>query len=206
MRVDCKCISTPGCPMNVTSIEGTGIIPQPEGCDLFIGQLTLPASRRFESKANWEGPEIVLPQTPDLLLPEEVTYLEQHQPLLEDVWNAEGSPGDGATLPAAPMTMTQLHHQMEARRMMRKWRCGGIVAGSMAAAAVICLCLWRYRQAVLTYMATCTRRRTTTDHTQGNSRALQGDDPRRATRREMVTEGSQPTGDSRSVPETVVFQ
>jgi hypothetical protein len=59
--------------MNITSIEGTGVIPQPEGCDLFIGELTLPARRQFESKANWDGPGVVQPKTPDLLLLEEVS-------------------------------------------------------------------------------------------------------------------------------------
>jgi hypothetical protein len=38
--------------MNMTGIEGTGVTPQAEGCDLFSGQLTLPASRHFESKAD----------------------------------------------------------------------------------------------------------------------------------------------------------
>jgi hypothetical protein len=44
-RVECKCVSTQGSPINITGIKGTGVIPQAEGCDLFIRQLTLPVSR-----------------------------------------------------------------------------------------------------------------------------------------------------------------
>jgi hypothetical protein len=36
-RVECKCVSTQECPTNITGVEGTGVIPQAEGCDLFIG-------------------------------------------------------------------------------------------------------------------------------------------------------------------------
>ena len=74
--------------MNITGIESTGVIPQAEGCNLFVRQLTLPASCQFESKANWDGPEVVVLQAPDLLLSKEVSYLKQHQALLEDVWDA----------------------------------------------------------------------------------------------------------------------
>jgi hypothetical protein len=41
-------------PMNLTSIEGTGIITQPGACDLIIGQLTLPASRQFRVQGRLE--------------------------------------------------------------------------------------------------------------------------------------------------------
>jgi hypothetical protein len=104
----------------------------------------LPASRHchFESKADWDGPKIVVPQTPDLLLSEEVSYLKQHQALLEDVWDAWEDPGAGPTSVTAPMTMAQLQQQMEARLLTREWIYDGVVAGSIAAVAVIGLCLW----------------------------------------------------------------
>jgi hypothetical protein len=86
------CEHTTG-PMHITGIEDTGVTPQEEGCDLFIGQLTLPVSRHFESKADWDGPKIVAPQTPDLLLSEKVSYSRQHQALPEDVWGRMGGPG-----------------------------------------------------------------------------------------------------------------
>jgi hypothetical protein len=37
IKVECKCSSTQECPRNMTGIKGTGVIPQEEGCDLFIG-------------------------------------------------------------------------------------------------------------------------------------------------------------------------
>jgi hypothetical protein len=112
-RVECKCVSARECPTNTTSIEGTGILQQPEGCDLVIGQLTLPASRQYESKADWGGPEVIIPQMPDLLLPEEVSYVKQHQALLEDVWDAWEGPGEGEPDPSTvPITMSQLQRQV----------------------------------------------------------------------------------------------
>ncbi|PNF21982.1 hypothetical protein B7P43_G17813 [Cryptotermes secundus] len=119
--------------MNITSIEGTGIITQPVGCDLFIGQLTLPASHQFECKADWDGPGIVVPQAPALLLPEEVSYVKQHRELLEDVWDAREDSRKGPTAVTAPMTMPQLQQQVETKILPRKWICSGIVAGSTAA-------------------------------------------------------------------------
>jgi hypothetical protein len=127
-RVECRCISTQGCPMDITTIEGTGIIRQPEGCDLLIGQLTLPASRQFESKADWDGPGVVVPQAPDLLLPEEVSYEKKHHELLEDMWEAWGGSRDGPTTVTDPMTMPQLQQQVEARLLTWKWICSGVVA------------------------------------------------------------------------------
>jgi hypothetical protein len=79
--------------------------------------------------------------------------LRQLQALPEDVQDAWEDPDDGATSVTDPMTMAQLQQQMEARLLTRKGICGGVVAGSIAAAAVIGLLLWRHRQAVLTYKA-----------------------------------------------------
>ncbi|PNF23742.1 hypothetical protein B7P43_G17246, partial [Cryptotermes secundus] len=152
-KVECRCISSQGCPMNITSIEGTGIITQSDGCDLIIGQLTLPASRQFQSTADWDGPGIVASQAPDLLHPEEATYLKQHQGLLGDVWDAWEDPEDGSTPDTAPRTITQLRQQVEARLLTQRWICSGIVAGSTAAAAVLSLCLWRHRRALLIFRA-----------------------------------------------------
>jgi hypothetical protein len=82
-------------------IDGTVILTQPEGCNLIIGQLTLPASRQFESKADWNGPGIIVPQAPDLLLPEEVSYANQHQAMLEGVSNIWEDPkGRSASITA----------------------------------------------------------------------------------------------------------
>jgi hypothetical protein len=63
--------------------------------------------------------------------------LKQDQALLEGVWDAWEDPGDGTTSVTAPMTMAQLQQQVEARLLTRKWICGGVVAGSIAATAVI---------------------------------------------------------------------
>jgi hypothetical protein len=123
--------------MNITGIEGTDVIPQAEGYDLFIRQLMLPVSRQFESKADWDGPEIVVSQTPDLLLSEEVSYLKQHQALPEDIWDAWEDPGDGLASVTAPMKMSQLQQQMENRLRARKLICGGVFAGSISTVTVI---------------------------------------------------------------------
>ncbi|PNF34457.1 hypothetical protein B7P43_G11252 [Cryptotermes secundus] len=133
--------------MDIKNIEGTGIITQPDGCDLIMGQLTLPANRQFESKADWESPGIMAPQAPALLLPAEVSYVKQHQELLE-VWDAWEDSRDG---PTTPMTILQLQQQVEARLRKQKWICSGIVAGSTSAATVLGLCLWRRRRALLIF-------------------------------------------------------
>jgi hypothetical protein len=108
------------CPTNLTVIEGAGVIPQAEGRDLFVGQLMLPASRQFESRAEWSGPGVVVPQTPDLLLSGEVSYLRQHRALLEDIWDAREDTEGGPASITAPMTMFQLKQQLEARTLGRK--------------------------------------------------------------------------------------
>jgi hypothetical protein len=147
-----------------------------------------------------------VPQTPDLLLSEEVSYLKQHQALLQDVWDAWEDPKDGPTSVTAPMTMAQFQKQMEARLLTRKWVCGGVVAGSIAAVAVIRLCLWRHRQAVLTYKARCAKDRTVADHTKGNRPAHPKDESKGRTDSEMAADGGQQTRDLGTAPETTVFQ
>ncbi|PNF40358.1 hypothetical protein B7P43_G03254 [Cryptotermes secundus] len=204
-RVECRCISSQRCPMNITSIEGSGIITQPDGCDLIIGQLTLPASRQFQSTADWDGPGIVAPQTPDLLHPEEVTYLKQHQGLLGDVWDVWEDPEDGSTPDTTPRTMTQLRQQVEARLLTQRWICSGIVTGSLAAATVLGLCLWRHRQALPIFRAPGARGRAIADSTQGNSPDHPKYGPTGGTDREMATEDRQ-TRDLGPPSETTVFQ
>jgi hypothetical protein len=108
------------CPANLTKIEGTGVLQQPEGCDLFIEELMLPASRQFESRAEWSGPEVVVPQIPDLLYPREVSYIREHQELLEDIWDDWQIPEEGPAPVIAPMTMSELRQQIEARTQGRK--------------------------------------------------------------------------------------
>jgi hypothetical protein len=181
-RVECRCVSTRGCPTNTTNIEGTGVIQQPEGGDLVIGQLTLPASRHDESKADWSGPEVIVPQIPDLLLPE-VKYVKQHQALLEDVWAAWEGPGEGEPAPrTVPITMSQLQQQMEAKLLARKWSSIGAVAGSIAVIAVISMCLWRHWRMVAAFRARCLRGSTIAgvtpeNHTSPTRRASRGKAP-----------------------------
>ena len=194
------------CPMNISSIEGKGVIPQPEACDLFIGQLTLPASSQFEYKADWSGTGIVVPQAPALLLPDEVSFVKQHQELLEDVWHAGEDSGDGPTAVAAPMTMPQLQQQVEARLLTRKWTCSTIVTGSTTTAAVIGLCLWRHRRALLVFRARCARKRTIADNIKGNSPALRKDESKGETDSEMAAGGDQKTKDLGTPSETTVFR
>jgi hypothetical protein len=86
----------------------------------------------------------------------------RYQRTCGDVWE---DPEDGPTSVTAPMTVAQLQQHMEARLLTRKWIRGGVVAGSIAAVTVIGLCLWRHRQAVLTYKARCARGRTVAVHT-----------------------------------------
>jgi hypothetical protein len=69
-RVECGYSEKLECPANITKIEGTGVLQQREGCDLFIEELMLPASRQFESRAEWSGPEVGVPQIPDRFTPE----------------------------------------------------------------------------------------------------------------------------------------
>jgi hypothetical protein len=192
--------------MNITTIEGTGVIRQPEGCDLLIGHLTLPASSQFESKADWDGPEVVVPEAPDLFLPEEVLYVKQHQELLEDVWDAWEGSRDRPTAVTNPMTMPQLQQQVEARLLTRKWICSGVVAGSTTAATVIGLCLWRHRRMLLIFRAHNARGRTRADNAKGDSPAIRKDEPEGRIDNKKVPDESQQTRDPGTQSGITVFQ
>jgi hypothetical protein len=87
-----------------------------------------------------------VPQTPDLLLPGEVSYIRQHRAILEDIWDAREETEGGTVSSTAPLTMFQLRQQMEVRNRGRKWIIGGALVGSIVAAATgTSLCLWRHR-------------------------------------------------------------
>ncbi|PNF43961.1 hypothetical protein B7P43_G00919 [Cryptotermes secundus] len=145
-RIECKCLNTHNCPLNKTSIQGTGVLEQPQGCDILAGTLTLPSSRQFQSRAEWKDQEIIVPPVPALLRPDEGEYLRRNRRVLDEVWTAwEESDGNQAAIPA-PMTMDSLQKQVEARLYAWRWTYGGVVAGFTAAATVIGLCLWRHRR------------------------------------------------------------
>jgi hypothetical protein len=85
MRVECRCVGVHGCPTNLTTIEGTGILPQSDGCEIYVGQFKLPTTRKFESRAEWGEPEIIIPRLPSLLPTREADYIREHQGMLVDV-------------------------------------------------------------------------------------------------------------------------
>jgi hypothetical protein len=175
--VECRCADKLECPANLTSIEGTGVLQQPEGCDLFVEQLMLPASRQFESRAEWSGPEVVVPQMPDLLHPREVSYIREHQDILEDIWDDWQIPEEGPVPVIAPMTMSELRQQMKARTQGRKWIVVGTVIGAIAVAAIVIgPCLWRHRQTVFTIRAWFSRGRTVAGNTE-STQAMREDEP-----------------------------
>ena len=191
--------------MNITSIEGTGILPQAEGCDIFIGQQTLPASRQFESTVNWDGPEVVVPQGPDLLLPGEITYLKRHQELFEDVWNMTEEP----TQTLEPLTLRQLQQQMETQLLKEKWVYGGIIAGSLGLAAAISICLWKYRRMVFSFREHCAKGRAIADHAHDSSPGNQKDVSKfggGGTDSEVATGGTQQAQDLGIPPGPTVFR
>ena len=137
-----------GCSTNQTSIGGTGILQQPEGCNLIVGSLTLPASREFRSAADWGGPAILIPQAPELLQPHEVQYVRWHCGILEDLWAEWEGPGNDRFLIPAPMTMDQVKRRVETRIYSWKWIYGGSVGGVAVAVTLIGLCLWKHRREI----------------------------------------------------------
>jgi hypothetical protein len=148
----------------------------------------LPASRQFESRAEWSGTEVVVPQTPDLLLPGEVSYFRQHRAILEDIWDAREDPEGRPISCTAPMTMFQLRQQMELRTRERKWIIGGAVVGSIVAAAIgTSLCLWRHRQIVLAIRARFPERRTLAGNSQESTPTRREDEPTGTIDSEVVT-------------------
>jgi hypothetical protein len=204
---ECRCVSTQGCPTNITSIEGTGVIQQPGGCDLVIGQLTLPASSRYESKADWSGLEVIVPQIPDLLHPKEVKYVKQHQALLEQVWAAWEGPGEGEPDPSiVPRTMSRLQRQVETRLLARRWVYGGAVTGSIAAIAMISTCLWRHWRMVAAFRARCLTGRTIAGATPENHPANQEGEPGKSTDGEMSSVGDRRTREPETQTATTMFR
>jgi hypothetical protein len=197
-RVECRCADKLECPANLTKIEGTGVLQQPEGCDLFIEELMLLASRQFESRAKWSGPEVVVPQIPDLLHPREVAYIREHQEVLEDIWDDWQIPEEGPAPVIAPMTMSELRQQMEGRTQRRKWIVLGAVIGAIAVAAIVFgQCLWRYRQTVFSIRAWFSRGRTVAGNTE-STQARREDEPT-----EITDSEAGPVPNQRTV---VVFQ
>jgi hypothetical protein len=179
------------CPTNLTVIEGTGVIPQAEACDLFVGQLMLPESLQFESRAEWSAPGVVVPPNPDLLLPGEVSYISQHRAILEDIWDAREDPESGPVSSTTPMTMFQLRQQMEAKTRETTWTIGGAVLSSIVAAAIgSSLCLWRHRQIVLAIRARLPGRRTLAGNPRESTPAYREDEPTGTTDSDVVNVGT----------------
>jgi hypothetical protein len=188
------------------SINGTGILKQPEGCDFFIEQITLPASRHFKSKADWDGPGINVPQSPDLLIPEEVLYLQQYQALLKDIWDTWDDPTGGTNSDTAPRTMTLLQQQMETRLHVRRWIYGGIVTGSTAAAAIIGLCLWRHRRTLHSLRKRYGTKGTVPAEDGTDNKIHRGEGPEERQDNEMVQDEDQREQNRRAPSKTIVFQ
>jgi hypothetical protein len=137
-RVECRCVGDQGCPTNLTTIEGTGILPQNDGCEFYIGQFKLPATRQFESRAEWSGPEVVVPKLHDLLPTRETEYIQEHQGMLADIWSTwEDSRND---LDANTVTMLQLREQLEMRIQQRQWKVNAIIIGSTMVISAVILC------------------------------------------------------------------
>ena len=205
-RIECKCLNTHNCPLNKTSIQGIGVLEQPQGCDILAGTLTLPASRQFQSRAEWKDHEIIMPPVPALLRPEEVEYVKRHRGVLDEVWTAwEKSGGSQAAIPA-PMTMDLLQKQIEARLYPWKWTYGGVVAGSTAAATVIGLCLWRHRRKLPVFRTHDAKGRTRGANAEKDNVAS----PNGATETEPddpeIRDASQQTGDPGTRAELTVYK
>jgi hypothetical protein len=156
-KVECRCVGVQECPTNLTTIEGTGILPQRDGCEFYVGQFKLPATRQFESRAEWGGPEVVIPQLPSLLPTREARYIREHQGMLVDIWDTWMDPRDEPD--TTPVTMFQLQQQIEARTREKKWRINGAIIGSTVVVTIIVgLCLWKHRQGIFAIRAWFTRR------------------------------------------------
>jgi hypothetical protein len=188
------------------SIKGTGILKQPEGCDLFIEQLTPPASRHVKSKADWDGPGIIVPREPDLLIPEEVSYLKQHQALLKDIWDTWDDPRSGTGSDTAPRTMTLLQQQMETRFQARKWIYGGIVTGSTAAATIIGLYLWRHRRTLHSLRKRYGTKETVPADNRTDNKIHREEGPGERPHNEMVLDEDRQEPNLRAHSKTTVFQ
>jgi hypothetical protein len=170
MKVECKCVGPQECPSNVTVIQGTGIIRQTEGCDLYTGQLTLPASRQFESRTEWSGPELVVPQGPDLLPISEVTYVREHQKILADIWNEWEDETKRSNLIATPITMAELRRQVADRTGDSKWIIAVAVLGFITTTTImVSLCLVTHPQAASSLRAWFAGGRTVTNNPQRGS-------------------------------------
>jgi hypothetical protein len=166
MRIECKCVEAHECPSNLTVIRGTGIIQQAEGCDLYAGQLMLPASRQFESRAEWSGPELVVPQSPELLPTREVTYMSEHRDTIADIWKEWKDQEGGSDPIVTPMTISDLRRQIEARAGTTKWIIVIAVLGLITATTVIVsLCLVQHPQVASSVRACFTGKRALTDAT-----------------------------------------
>jgi hypothetical protein len=163
-RVECRCVGVKGCPTNLTMIEGTGILPQHDGCEFYVGQFKLPATRQFESRAEWGRPEIVIPRLPDLLPTTETEYIREHQGMLVNIWDTWKDSQDDPD--ANPVTMFQLQQQLEARIQGRRWRINGVIIGSTVVVTIVVgLCLWKHGQRILAIKAMFAKsRRTPTRH------------------------------------------
>jgi hypothetical protein len=162
-RVECRCVGIQGCPTNLTTIEGTWILPQSDGCEFYVGQFKLPATRKFESRAEWGGPEVIIPRLPSLLPTREADYIREHQGMLVDIWDAWMGPRDEPD--TTPVTMFQLRQQIEARTRGRKWRINRAIIGSTVVVTIIAgLCLWKHRQRIFAIRARFARRRTPKRH------------------------------------------
>jgi hypothetical protein len=121
-KLECKCESAMENLAELMRTQGIGILPQTEGCDLYAGQLMLPASRQSDSRAEWSGPKLVTPEVPDLLPQKDVSEVQRHQEILDDMGRS-GGPGENR-LRHRPMTMLGLRQQMETRIRRRKWFLG----------------------------------------------------------------------------------
>jgi hypothetical protein len=193
-RVGCRCVSTRGCPTNTTNIVGTDIIQQPEGCDLVIGQLTLPASRHYESNADWGGPEIIVPQI-------QTSYSRRRSSRWSSTrrcsrmceTHGKAQVKDPPPPSNFPITMMQLQQQMGAKLLARKWISIGALTGAIAAVAVISMCLWRHWRMVAAFRARCLWGRTLAGATPENHPANQEDEPGKSTDGEMSSVGDRRT-------------
>jgi hypothetical protein len=167
----------------------------------------LPASRQFESRAEWSGLGVFVPQAPDLLHPGEVSYFSQHQAILEDIWDTREDPEGGPVSSTTPMTMFQLRQQMETKTRERKLIIGGAVVFSIVAAAIgTNLCLWRHREIVLAIRARFPGRRTLAGNPLERTPNRLEDKPTGTTDSEVVTIGTSRDQDVGNQPTTMVFK
>lgn len=132
-------------PADSINIEGTGILHQLGGWAFCTNQLLLPGCCQFELQAEGIGPELVVPQIPDLLSKQEVSCTRVNQTHIEGVWKAWSKRNEEPAV-STSMTKVQLTRRLEKRTHIKRWTMVGLTCGLLLTATPTGLGLSKRRQ------------------------------------------------------------